>query len=395
MKKYLMIFATAMLTLVLVACGDKKIKIGVVLPDAKEERWLQQDGEFLKAELKKLGKGYEYDILFSDGDEEKEKQNVEALIARGAKVIIITAHGSGAGAVQAAKEAGVVLIAHDRMAKDGNTAADYYTTFNSWNVGKAQGQHLVDMAKAEGATETNKMDLAIYAGRTADWPNATYFFGGAMEALHGNMDLFNIITVNKPEVNALMATNKITEANFNDAARTLLQAAMATVDTDWNVEEATRKAEATTAALTKTSESVFVLAPNDDTSMAIRNVFAELGTPYAKYFTTGQDASNVTLASLMGDPIKGQGTQTMTVFKDTSKLSADSVKIAKNIIDGKDGLTGLTGGPSIDGAKTAYTAIDVLLASDPQKTYDLIFKTGYKNKDDATFSNINFSQYEK
>lgn len=395
MKKYLMIFATAMLTLVLVACGDKKIKIGVVLPDAKEERWLQQDGEFLKAELKKLGKGYEYDILFSDGDEEKEKQNVEALIARGAKVIIITAHGSGAGAVQAAKEAGVVLIAHDRMAKDGNTAADYYTTFNSWNVGKAQGQHLVDMAKAEGATAANKMDLAIYAGRTADWPNATYFFGGAMEALHGNMDLFNIITVNKPEVNALMAANKITEANFNDAARTLLQAAMATVDTDWNVEEATRKAEATTAALTKTSESVFVLAPNDDTSMAIRNVFAELGTPYVKYFTTGQDASNVTLASLMGDPIKGQGTQTMTVFKDTSKLSADSVKIAKNIIDGKDGLTGLTSGPSIDGAKTAYTAIDVLLASDPQKTYDLIFKTGYKNKDDATFSNINFSQYEK
>src|SRR5690554_325398 len=136
MKKYLMIAVVAMLTLVLVACGAKPIKIGVVLPDAKEERWMQQDGEFLKKELEALGEGYEFDILFSDGDEEKEKQNVEALIARGAEVIIITAHGSGAGAVQAAREAKVVLIAHDRMAKDDQGAADYYTTFNSWNVGK-------------------------------------------------------------------------------------------------------------------------------------------------------------------------------------------------------------------------------------------------------------------
>lgn len=398
MKKYLMIAAVAMLTLVLVACGgSKKIKIGVVLPDAKEERWMQQDGEFLKAELKALGAGYEYDILFSDGDEEKEKQNVEALIARGAKVIIITAHGSGAGAVQAAKEAGVILVAHDRMAKDGNTAADYYTTFNSWNVGKAQGQHLVDMAIAEGASETNKKDIAIYAGRTADWPNATYFFGGAMEALHGNMEMFNIITINKAEVEAIMAAPKITEANFDEAAKTLLQAAMSTVDTDWNVEVAATKASATVANLGEkgSSDEVFVLAPNDDTSAAIRQEFAKLATPYVKYFTTGQDASNVTLASLMGDRDKGKGTQTMTVFKDTSKLSADSVKIAKNIVDGKDGLTGLTSGPSIDGAKTAYTAIDVLLASNPQKTYDLIFKTGYKDKNDPTFSNIDFKPYEK
>ena len=65
----------------------------------------------------------------------------------------------------------------------------------------------------------------------------------------------------------------------------------------------------------------------------------------------------------MGDPVKGQGVQTMTVFKDTQKLSADSVKIAKNIVDGVDGLTGLTGGPKIDNVPTAYTAIDTLLAS--------------------------------
>ena len=84
MKKIFTFAFVALLSLVLASCGGSKIKIGVVLPDAAEERWLNQDGRFLEEELKKLGSGYEYEILFSDGDEAKEKQNVEALISRGA-----------------------------------------------------------------------------------------------------------------------------------------------------------------------------------------------------------------------------------------------------------------------------------------------------------------------
>jgi len=113
-----------------------------------------------------------------------------------------------------------------------------------------------------------------------------------------------------------------------------------------------------------------------------------------KYFTTGQDASDVTVASLLGDVSKGKGSQTMTVFKDVSKLCADSVKIAKNVVDGVDGLTGLTSGPSIDGAKTAYSPIDTLTIDNKQLTYDTIFASGYKSKENNTFSNIDFSDYE-
>ena len=378
-------------TFSLASCGDSTIKIGVVLPDASEERWANQDGKFFEEELAALGKGYEYEILFSDGDEAKEKQNVEALIAKGAEVIIITVEGSGAGAVQAAKDAGVTVIAHDRMAKkDLTVIADYYTTFNSWNVGKAQGGHLVEMAIAEGYSATNKADLAIFAGRVADWPNATYFFGGAMEMIQPHLDMFNIVNVNDTFSNL----GFYTEATFNDAAKAALQAAMLPVDTDWNAETAGTKAAALVSSITKTSDDVFVLAPNDDTSAAIRQEFAKMQTQYSGYFTTGQDASDVTLASLMGDAIKGKGVQTMTVFKDTSKLVKDSVQIAKNVIDGVDGLTGLADGPKIDNVDTAYTLIDVLTIADKQKTYDLIFKTGYKQETNATFSNINFAPYK-
>lgn len=391
MKKVLGLLLALIVTFSLASCGDSTIKIGVVLPDASEERWANQDGKFFEEELAALGKGYEYEILFSDGDEAKEKQNVEALIAKGAEVIIITVEGSGAGAVQAAKDAGVTVIAHDRMAKkDLTVIADYYTTFNSWNVGKAQGGHLVEMAIAEGYSATNKADLAIFAGRVADWPNATYFFGGAMEMIQPHLDMFNIVNVNDTFSNL----GFYTEATFNDAAKAALQAAMLPVDTDWNAETAGTKAAALVSSITKTSDDVFVLAPNDDTSAAIRQEFAKMQTQYSGYYTTGQDASDVTLASLMGDAIKGKGVQTMTVFKDTSKLVKDSVKIAKNVIDGVDGLTGLAGGPKIDNVDTAYTLIDVLTIADKQKTYDLIFKTGYKQETNATFSNIDFAPYK-
>ena len=394
MKKFFgIVLVVAVIALFLTACGGKstKIKIGVVLPDASEERWANQDGAFFKNDLTALGKGYEFEILFSEGDESKEKQNVEALIAKGAKVVIITVEGSGAGAVQAAHDENVILIAHDRMAKSAADHADYYTTFNSWNVGKAMGKHLVDSAKAEGATPSKPVDLAIFAGRVADWPNATYFFGGAFEELQPNLNLFNIVNQDSGTFKSLAL---YTEATFNDAAKTALQSAMQSIDTDWNAETAGVKAAGVVAQIKPTSDTICVLAPNDDTSAAIRLEFAKMAKPYKKYYTTGQDASNVTLASLMGDTVTGKGTQTMTVFKDVSKLVKDSVAIAKNIVDGKDGLTGLTGGPSIDGAKTAYSPIDTLLASNPKGTYDIIFKTGYKSKDHEDFKNIDFSKYE-
>ena len=70
MKKSFVLIVTAVLLVALAACnGKKSIKIGVVLPDASEERWANQDGAFIKAELDKLGEGYEYEILFSEGDE--------------------------------------------------------------------------------------------------------------------------------------------------------------------------------------------------------------------------------------------------------------------------------------------------------------------------------------
>ncbi len=390
-------FLALPLVLLVVGCGGsqmgKTIQVGVVLPTASEERWANQDGRYFTEMLA----DYEHEVLFSDGDEARERQNVEALISRGAQVIILTTQGSGAGAIQVAEDAGVPIIAHDRMAKSSQKAADFYTSFNSWEVGKAMGQHLVDKARELGYSASNKADLALFAGRVADYPNATYFFGGAMEALQPNLMMFNIINVGATS-EKVQALDLYKEEDFGDMAMRDLQDVMAEIDTDWNVEVATTKAAAVVNALGTSDMSgkdVFVLAPNDDTSSAIRLEFAKMGdNSYGGYYTTGQDASDVAIASLLGDPVKGNGVQSMTVFKDTSKLAADSVAVAKNILKGASPLEGLAEGRPIDGVPTVYSPIDVLTIDNPQQTYDLILASKYKDENSPAFSGVDFSQWK-
>lgn len=66
--------------------------VGVVLPTRDEPRWLQDQIRFQNA-LKAAG--YDVEILFSQGDAATEKANVEELLAKGIKVLIICPQGGG------------------------------------------------------------------------------------------------------------------------------------------------------------------------------------------------------------------------------------------------------------------------------------------------------------
>ncbi len=68
------------------------LAVGVVLPTQDEPRWLQDQARF-QAAFKAAG--YNAEILFSQGDAAKEKANVEALVAKGIKVLIICPQGGG------------------------------------------------------------------------------------------------------------------------------------------------------------------------------------------------------------------------------------------------------------------------------------------------------------
>jgi len=91
------------------AAAGSKLAVGIVLPTKDEPRWIQDEARFKDA-LKAAG--YDVEILFSQGDSAKEKANVESLITKGVKVLIITPQDGNAAAAsaEAARKAGVKVF---------------------------------------------------------------------------------------------------------------------------------------------------------------------------------------------------------------------------------------------------------------------------------------------
>src|SRR5262245_35049726 len=117
MSKKTLYGLTTMLVIVmmlLAACGGgaateaptSKLAVGIVLPTKDEPRWIQDETRFKDA---LTAKGYDVEILFSQGDSAKEKTNVESLITKGVKVLILTPQdgAAAAAAADAARAAGV------------------------------------------------------------------------------------------------------------------------------------------------------------------------------------------------------------------------------------------------------------------------------------------------
>ena len=69
-----------------------RLAVGIVLPTKDEPRWIQDQARFQNAFK---AAGYDVEILFSQGDPAVEKANVECLLAKGIKVLIICPQGGG------------------------------------------------------------------------------------------------------------------------------------------------------------------------------------------------------------------------------------------------------------------------------------------------------------
>ena len=80
-----------------------------------------------------------------------EQQNqITSMVTNGAKVIIIGAKDGAqlSAQVEAAHDAGAVVIAYDRLILN-TEAVDYYLAFDNFKVGELQGQALLDGLAAQ------------------------------------------------------------------------------------------------------------------------------------------------------------------------------------------------------------------------------------------------------
>lgn len=292
--------------------GSSDIEVGIVLPTKDEPRWLQDQAQFEKL----LGDaGFTSQVLFSQGSSATEKTNVETLISKGIDVLVICPQDAtaAAAAVEEAKKAGVTVISYDRLITD-TDAVDYYTTFDSFSVGVAQGQYLIDNAQG------SNIPLYIYTGASTD-NNAFIFFEGAWSVLEPKVEDGTFVIVNSDKAEGFVGQGELSR---DDEAAILGQ-----TTTNWDFDTAKKLAEANlTAASSDLKGDVSILAPNDGTARAIADAFAA-DSSISSYVITGQDSEMASVQYVI------DGKQSMTVFKDTRTLAADSVAMALAVLKGE------------------------------------------------------------
>ena len=317
MKKLVsLLLALVMVLGLCVGCGAKnELDIGIVLPTKDEDRWLADEATFKKLIEEK---GYKAEIMYSQADPAIEKSNVEALIEKGVKVLLICPFDGAAAAstVEMAKAEGVQVISYDRLIM-GTDAVDYYVAFESAKIGEAMGQYLVDQAAAYGGSGLN---LYLYSGALTDNNSFTYFQGN-WNALQPKIADGTFIVRNSE---VAMKYKDIKDLSYDQ-----LYEIMQSVDTEWTPSVAKSLAEANlTNAAAEEKALSFITAPDDNTARAVADAFMA-DADVKEFRICGADGVEGSVQYLI------DGKQDMTVYCNPAMIAVAAMELAEKLIAGE------------------------------------------------------------
>lgn len=280
--------------------------VGIVLPTKSESRWPMAQKQFAQALPGAT-------ILFSNGDTATEKTNVESLISKGVKVIIICPQDatSAAAEVNEANSHGIKVISYDRLIMN-TPNVNYYATFDSVAVGAAQANYLVSQAKGKGN------HLYLYAGAVSD-NNAFLFFQGAWSIFQPKIADGTFVIENSSSANSLKSKATLSHSQLGQI--------IGQITTNWDPVTAKTLTQANLAKATAAKKGVcYVLAPNDDTSRAITDTF-RADKAVKQIYSTGQDFTQASLQYILN------GKQSMTVWKSDQYLVNDCKIIVTAVLN--------------------------------------------------------------
>ena len=106
------------------------------MPTKSSARWIA-DGDNMVKVLQ--SKGYKTDLQYADDDIPNQLAQVENMVTKGDKVLVIAAIDGTtlSNALQKAADAGIKVISYDRLI-GGSPNVDYYATFDNFQVGVLQ-----------------------------------------------------------------------------------------------------------------------------------------------------------------------------------------------------------------------------------------------------------------
>ncbi len=285
------------------AIAQDKGLIGIAMPTQSSLRWIS-DGNELKAALE--AKGYTVDLQYAEDDIPNQLAQIENMVTKGAQALVVASiDGTTLSAVlQQAADAGIKVVAYDRLIRDSGNV-DFYTTFDNFQVGVLQANSLVDGLK-ERFPDVKPWNVELFGGSPDD-NNAFFFYDGAMSVLQPLIDAGDIVIKSGQQGMETVGTLRWDGAVAQARMDNLLSA---------NYTDATVQG---------------VLAPYDGLSRGIISSLRGVGygsgdLPWP--IVTGQDAEVPSVKAMIA------GEQYSTVFKDTRELAKVTADLVDTVLSG-------------------------------------------------------------
>ena len=323
MKRLISLFTAGALVLATAlqpALAQDKGTVGIAMPTKSSSRWIS-DGESMVKYFQ--AKGYKTDLQFAEDDIPNQLAQVENMITKGAKVLVIAAIDGTtlSNALQKAADKGVKVIAYDRLIRSSKNV-DYYTTFDNFQVGVLQANSIVDkLGLKQGKGPFN---IELFGGSPDD-NNAFFFYDGAMSVLKPYIDSGKLVVRSKQ-----MGMDKVGTLRWDGAV------AQARMDNLLSAYYTGARVDA-------------VLSPYDGLSIGILSSLKGVGYGTPKQpmpVVSGQDAEIPSVKSIL------RGEQYSTVFKDTRELAKVTVDLVDVVLAGKQ--------PTINDTKTYNNGVKVV-----------------------------------
>ncbi len=277
---------------------EKGSLIGVALPQKTSENWVLAEKLFLEG-LKEAG--FRADVQFANGGVPEQQNQVQTMVIKGAKVIIVGAiDGAQLGAqVKEAQASGATVIAYDRLLLN-TKAVDYYVAYDNFKVGVLQGRALLEgLKKRKGKPPWN---VELLAGSPDD-ANSKVFFDGAMSVLQPRIDDGTLVV-------------KSGQTSFSQASTQ-----------GWKAENAQKRMDTLLAGTYPKAELAGVLAPNDNLARAVLTSARAAGKEPP--VVTGQDSEVESVKSIL------KGEQYSTINKDTGNLVRHAIVMVNDLQQGR------------------------------------------------------------
>ena len=295
------------------------MKVGISFPDETSERWVS-DANALRELFR--SHGYDTKIVYAAQDAARQSSDISALAADGCNLLIIAAvdGNSLTSAMNTVKEAGIPVIAYDRLIRNTDAVADY-VGFDDYEIGQMEAKFILDKLGIKGTDTAKVHHIEFAAGDKADLRQG-YYYNGAYDVIHPYLDSGALQIMSGEQMFAdaicdVQGANENQGDKKNPTAYTVSDLAAA------------RMKRILTDAYPDATQLDAVLCTDDDTAAGVIKAVSSGYSGKNQVVITGMGGSESAL-SLIRD-----GKQGMTVTKPPERLHNITAALAISIMKGE------------------------------------------------------------